>query len=204
MTVSWRLGVFLMDVIDILGSLLGQKSSGGGRGGDILKDILPGGSRSSKPSSGSKPMDLDRQAKELEDLLNVAKHRQAGSEQPKTQPTPPARGPVDTREPQTSATGDAAHALILVRAMVNAAKADGQIDEEEQKNMLSQVNSPSRENVEFLRKECQRPLDVREFAMSVPVGMEQQVYTMSLIGIKLDTGAEAKYLMELAEALRIP
>jgi uncharacterized membrane protein YebE (DUF533 family) len=34
--------------------------------------------------------------------------------------------------------------------------------------------------------------------------MEQQVYTMSLIAIDLDTGEEAKYLMELSESLRLP
>jgi uncharacterized membrane protein YebE (DUF533 family) len=34
--------------------------------------------------------------------------------------------------------------------------------------------------------------------------MEQQVYTMSLIAIDLDTGEEAKYMMELAESLRLP
>ncbi len=193
-----------MDAIDILGSILGHKTSGGGRGGDILKDILTGGSRSSAPSSGSKPVDIGSAAKELEDLLNVAKQRQPGSAQPNTRPVAPRGGSVDRRGTQTAAGGDAERALILVRAMVNAVKSDGQIDEAEQKKMLEQVSNPSRENIEFLRQEFQKPLDVREFAMSVPVGMEQQVYTMSLVAIDLDTGQEAKYLMELAEALRIP
>ena len=34
--------------------------------------------------------------------------------------------------------------------------------------------------------------------------MEQQVYTMSLIAIDLDTNREARYLTQLADALRIP
>ncbi len=63
---------------------------------------------------------------------------------------------------------------------------------------------PSREAIQFLREEFSRPLDVHEFASSVPLGMEQQVYTMSLIAIDLDTGREAKYLLELARSLRIP
>ena len=199
-----------MDAIDILGSLLGHKSSRGGRGSDVLKDILTGGSRSSAPSSGSSPTNIGREAKELEDLLNVAQHRQSGSGQsgsgqPKSRQAPtPSSGSVDARGPKTTPGGDAEHALILVRAMVNAAKADGQIDEKEQKSILERLSNPSRENIDFLRQEFQRPLDVREFALSVPIGMEQQVYTMSLIAIDLDTGQEAKYLMELAEALRLP
>jgi uncharacterized membrane protein YebE (DUF533 family) len=34
--------------------------------------------------------------------------------------------------------------------------------------------------------------------------LEQQVYTMTLVAIDLNTGKEAKYLMELAESLRLP
>lgn len=47
-------------------------------------------------------------------------------------------------------------------------------------------------------------MDVREFAWSVPIGMEQQVYTMSLIAIDLDTSREASYFIDLAHGLRIP
>lgn len=55
----------------------------------------------------------------------------------------------------------------------------------------------------FLKQEFDRSTSAHEFAMSVPVGMEQQVYTLSLIAIDLDTGDEAKYLMELADSLRL-
>ncbi len=98
---------------------------------------------------------------------------------------------------------DDERALIVIRAMVNAAKADGRLDQEEQDKILKQLRNPTNEHIQFLRDEFARPLDVRGFAMSVPVGMEQQVYTASLIAIDLDTGEEAKYLMELAENLRL-
>ncbi|TWU33831.1 Inner membrane protein YebE [Novipirellula artificiosorum] len=88
--------------------------------------------------------------------------------------------------------------------MINAAKADGQLDQKEQGNILKHLSNPTPENLQFIREEFQRPLDARAFALSVPVGMEQQVYTISLIAIDLDTGQEAKYLMELAENLRLP
>ena len=55
-----------------------------------------------------------------------------------------------------------------------------------------------------MREEFSSPLDVRDYARSVPVGMEEQVYTLSLMAIDLDSGSEAKYLMELSECLRLP
>ena len=85
-----------MDAIDILGSLLGGRKSGsggagGGLGGAILGQILKnatGGSRqpapqqSAPPPSSSRgsprvatPGDLQQEASELEDLLNVARNR---------------------------------------------------------------------------------------------------------------------------------
>jgi uncharacterized membrane protein YebE (DUF533 family) len=45
---------------------------------------------------------------------------------------------------------------------------------------------------------------VREFAWSVPLGMEQKVYAMSLMAIDVDEQAEERYLDELAHGLRIP
>lgn len=181
-----------MDVIDILGGILGHKTSQGGRGGDALNDMFRRGSRSSS-SRGSKPTDINREAKELEDLLNVAKDRQAGSAP--SQPSPAGQPDVSTTNQD--------QALILIRAMVNAAKADGRIDQAEQDSIIKHLRDRSPESIQFLRDEFQRPLDTRGFAMSVPVGMEQQVYTMSLIAIDLDTAKEAKYLMELSENLRL-
>lgn len=231
-----------MDAIDILGSLLGHKSSRSGRGTDILKDIFKGGSRSettsrseprSRPEPHSRstpsataspnlrPGDIAREARELEDLLNVANQRSSrrrtGQSQPpqRQQPSRPdpdfrqgssVSGHRDTRSDghQCDAMSQDGRALVLVRAMVNAAKSDGQISQSEQQSILERVGDTSRETIQFLREEFARPLDVREFAWSVPIGMEQQVYTMSLIAIDLDTNREASYLIDLAHGLRIP
>jgi uncharacterized membrane protein YebE (DUF533 family) len=88
--------------------------------------------------------------------------------------------------------------------MLNAAKADGEISPEEQRNILKEFDSSTPEALKFLREEIARPLDVREFAWSVPIGMEQQVYAMSLLAINVDARAETQYLQELAHALRLP
>ena len=94
-------------------------------------------------------------------------------------------------------------AMVLVQAMVNAAKCDGQISQAEQENILSRLDNPSPDAIQFLREEFARPLEVREFAWSVPVGMEQQVYSMSLIAVDVDSAAEEGYLRDLAHGLRL-
>lgn len=196
-----------MDMVDILGSLLGHKVSQGGKGGDALNDIFRRGPQSSSQSSqeGSKPVDISREAKELEDLLKVANDRQSGPSRGRSTPQslPPAAAPKPAPTGRQQ-PGSEQQALILIRAMINSAKADGKLDQDEQERILKQLHGPTPENLQFLREEFQRSLDVRGFALSVPVGMEQQVYTMSLLAINLDTSDEAKYLMELGESLRLP
>ncbi len=225
-----------MDMIDILGSLLGQKAGGGGAGGDILKDIFAGARRqapapsapTSAPGGGLSPSEMDRQARELEDFFNVARNRNAGStSQPQKpqlnpQPLPPQQPRSADPAPRTGGwatespaqrridapAGDTAEqqnlqAMILVKAMVNAAKCDGQISQAEQQNILSRLANPSPDAIQFLREEFSKPLDVREFAWSVPVGMEQSVYSMSLIAVDVDTAAEEGYLRDLARGLRL-
>jgi uncharacterized membrane protein YebE (DUF533 family) len=188
-----------MDAIDILGSLLGHKTSRGGRGGSVLTDIFGGGSRSADaPSRPPSSAEIQREADQLEDMLKVAKDRSTRSTGSSDRGVPTPRSRPSGNQPD-----DNERALVLVRAMISAAKADGRLDREEQENILKQIG-PSPNAARFLREEFQRPVDVRALVSSVPIGMEQQVYTMSLIAIDLDTGEEAKYMMELAESLRLP
>ena len=88
--------------------------------------------------------------------------------------------------------------------MVNAAKADGRVSPDEQSQIFQQLKNPTQEALDFLNREFSQRLDVREFAWSVPIGMEQKVYTISLASIDLDTNPEAGYLRELAHGLRLP
>ncbi|MCA9184852.1 MAG: DUF533 domain-containing protein [Pirellulaceae bacterium] len=176
---------------------------------------------SSGPPRGSR-FDTDRSARDLEDLLNVAQdrhHQRTGQPRthppaapPRPAPSPPSRGgnPFGRASENTGRTyehdqlDENDRAVVLIRAMVNASKADGQISQDEQQKILNQLGGATQEVVQFLREEFARPLDVREFAWSVPLGMEEQVYTLSLVAIDLDTNPEAAYLAELAHGLRIP
>jgi hypothetical protein len=224
-----------MDAIDILGSILGGGAPGGqgrtgGSGGNILRDILEAGRRASSQSQrgtpgtpGSPPSstDISRDAKELEDLLGVAKERGTTA----SPPAPPASAPgfpdlsrtspprrprqlerptVEDYDYRQDTPRQNEEAILLIRAMVNAAKVDGRVTREEQHAILQQIEGNSRQAADFLRAEFDRPLDVRDFAWSVPPGMEQKVYTLSLAAIDLDNQAEAEYLRDLAHGLRIP
>ncbi|MGB5440324.1 MAG: DUF533 domain-containing protein [Gammaproteobacteria bacterium] len=94
-------------------------------------------------------------------------------------------------------------AEILLRAMLNAAKSDGQIDKAEQERIVEHLGDVSESEKQFLRHEMSAPLDTAEFIRSIPKGMEQQVYLMSLTSIDLDHKAEAQYLHQLAQGLGI-
>ena len=93
--------------------------------------------------------------------------------------------------------------LSTVRAMVNASKSDGQVTEAEQQEILKRLDHVTQEEIDFLRAEFSRKTDVREFAWSVPLGMEEQVYTLSVVAIDLDENKEANYLGDLAHGLRL-
>ncbi len=231
-----------MDPIDILGSLLGgKKGGGGGLGADILGQILTGGKSDRAPTkpapernsdavvrrpNQSGPIDINQEARELEDLLNVATERRSqridpaptrvpqavpqstsSSTSPFSFPTsrnnvpPPARrAPADYRNDPQQANEDA---IVLIRAMINAAKSDGSISQPEQQAILERLGNPTDDVIQFLRQEFAQSLDVREFAWSVPIGMEQKVYMISLAAIDLDDNKEAAYLRDLAHGLRI-
>ena len=105
---------------------------------------------------------------------------------------------------QLQPTADQEHqAEILLRAMLNAAKCDGQIDKAEQDRIVEHLGDVSESEKQFLREEMSAPLDTPAFIRSIPKGMEQQVYLMSLTSIDLDCKAEAQYLHELAQGLGI-
>jgi len=96
-----------------------------------------------------------------------------------------------------------AQAELLLKAMLSAAKADGVIDEEEKRKITEHLGDVSPEEAEFVRNELESPLDAQGLIDSVPRGMEQQVYFMSLLAIDLDSNEEARYLDSLAKGLNI-
>jgi len=158
---------------DLLGGLTGGKSGSGGGLGGIL-DSLGGGSSLSKNQDGGSSGGLG-------DLFNNA-----------------------IKGKDVSAAADQEEeAKILLRAMISAAKADGDIDEEEQQTIIKHLGDVSEEEARFVRSEINTPLNIQALINDVPRGMEQQVYLMSLLAINLDSNVEAQYLDQLAKGLNI-
>ncbi|MEZ5538241.1 MAG: tellurite resistance TerB family protein [Thiolinea sp.] len=182
----------------LLGGLTGAGGSSAGGLGGLLGGLTGGGSSSGGGLGG------------LLDSLggNPGKATPYGTNANNAQPAPtPNFGDlfntaVQGKEPEVTDT-DEQNAKLMIRAMVSAAKADGQLDEDEQRKITEHLADASPEEVEFVRQQIQAPIDIQALISDVPQGMEKQVYLMSLLGITLDTKEEAIYLDELARGLNI-
>lgn len=108
-----------------------------------------------------------------------------------------------TPEPEIEPTADQeAAAALMLRAMIQAAKSDGNLDDAEQEKLIGQLGGDvDAEEAAFVRAEMAAPVDVDGLVAQVPNGMGPQVYAMSLLGIDLDSSAEAQYLHKLAQGL---
>ena len=95
-------------------------------------------------------------------------------------------------------------ALLIVRAMVNAAKADGQIDGQEIERISAKLGEAGsdQEARAFLAQELQKPIDSDAITRQVSdPQLAVQVYAASLLAIEVDTAAERAYLRDLAARL---
>jgi uncharacterized membrane protein YebE (DUF533 family) len=95
-------------------------------------------------------------------------------------------------------------ATLTVRAMINAAKADGRIDEEETERLVGKLREDgiSDEEQRFVLEEMRKPMDTDAIVRSVPnEQVAAQIYTASLMAINVDTDAEKRYMQELASKL---
>lgn len=99
----------------------------------------------------------------------------------------------------TSAMED--NAKLMIRAMIQAAKADGEIDEEEKSKILGYLGDLSPEEKAFVEAELAKPIDINALAMDAGNQAKAQVYAMSAAAIRVDTASEANYLDGLASAL---
>ena len=93
------------------------------------------------------------------------------------------------------------NAKLMIRAMIQAAKADGEIDEGEKAKILEYLGDLDAEEMAFVEAELAKPIDVQGLAMDAGQNAKAQVYAMSAMAIRVDTGAEASYLDGLATAL---
>lgn len=94
-------------------------------------------------------------------------------------------------------------AQLMLRAMTQAARADGDIDAAEQESLMDVIRNSEPENVAIVQDMLRAPVDPAALAADTPKGLETQVYTIAVNSITPDNQAEAKYLHALAEGLGI-
>ncbi|NHF74223.1 DUF533 domain-containing protein [Paracoccus xiamenensis] len=105
-------------------------------------------------------------------------------------------------EPEVAPTPEQnAVAGLMLRAMIQAAKADGKIDEGEKERLTGELGDLDDEERQFIREQMAAPVDAAALARDVPKGLEQQVYLMSVMAIDFDSQEEAQYLHQLAQAM---
>lgn len=186
---------------DLLGGVLGggQPSAAGGGLGDLLGSVLGGGGSSSAGgSSGNKAGMAILATIAMAALKNWTDNRR---EQASMAGGAAGFAPHEL-ETMTAADTEA----LILRAMVSAAKADGNIEEDEIQRIVGKVGADglSEEEKQFLISELRAPLDLRALVADVPNEMvAAEVYAASLLAINLDTQEEVAYLRQLAQALRL-
>ena len=94
-------------------------------------------------------------------------------------------------------------AEVLLKAMICATKCNGELDDQEQENILNHVGNMSETEVQFLKSEMATPTNIHQFINEIPFGMEKQVYLMSLMVIDWDVESEVQYIDLLRRRLHI-
>lgn len=116
--------------------------------------------------------------------------------------------PADTAfDPAQAPQGEAEFALVIARAMIAAARADGHIDEAERARIADRLHlSGIGEEAEaFLLAELEKPVDLDGMVAAAQTDAQKvELYTASRLAIDPQTRAERGYLDMLAGRLRLP
>jgi uncharacterized membrane protein YebE (DUF533 family) len=95
------------------------------------------------------------------------------------------------------------NAELLLKAMISAAKADGQIDNAEIERILGRLREAGAddETQAMVLEQMRAPLDLDGLVAAIPNHqVAAEVYAASLFAIEVDTPAERDYLARLASA----
>lgn len=201
----------MIDANKLLDQLM-KSGVGGGLAGGLISGAIAGAmSGGRKKGFGSSAMKAGGMALVAGLAYKAWQQYQSGQRGPGTIP-----GAIDSLLGKTGATADApaaqpaasqGDALAVVRAMIAAARADGQIDPAEHQHIFGQVNqlALSAEEKAFVLEEFSRPLDLEAVVASARTPeLAREVYAASRLVIAEASPAEGAYLQLLAARLGLP
>ena len=200
-------GGTLGSLADIAKSLLGGAGAAGQSGnplavgglGALVGALLGGGGGAAKGALGGGAMAL-LGSLALQALQGLSRQPAGGAPA-----ALPAELPLGLRTPTTMVEESEleSKAMVILKAMINAAKADGQIDAAERQRILGKLEEAGAdaEAREFVQAEMQRPFDVDGLPEVPNPQTAVEVYAASLLAIEVDTPAEREYLRRLAQGL---
>jgi uncharacterized membrane protein YebE (DUF533 family) len=97
------------------------------------------------------------------------------------------------------------NAGLVFKSMIDAAKADGRIDQEEIQRIAGKVEEAGMgaEAREFIMSEMSKPIDTDSLTAAAAGRPElgAQIYAAALMAVEVDTPAEKAYLQQLAQGL---
>lgn len=113
---------------------------------------------------------------------------------------PPAPPPAPSLENLSEAAADA---VLLVRAMIAAAAADGRIDDNERQRILARSSGAGldAETRRFLEAELAVPKSADEIGAMTRPALVNEVYAAALLAVDIDHETERQFLQRLATAL---
>jgi uncharacterized membrane protein YebE (DUF533 family) len=128
------------------------------------------------------------------------------SPRPSTPPPPPGGMTPPDVVPGVHGAEEDPNVILLIRAMIAAANADGVIDQDERARILGKLETMnlSSEEHSFIVRELLAPVSMEKIVTSVKTReTARQVYTVSLLTIEIDTDAERAYINTLARELSL-
>jgi uncharacterized membrane protein YebE (DUF533 family) len=126
------------------------------------------------------------------------------SAMPPPPPPSPASGTATTRAmPLLDERQQAV--VLLIRAMIAAANADGHIDAQERASILSRARDGGLDDdsLHFLEAEIARPRTLEQIVGNTPPALASETYAAAALAISIDTDAERAWLDALAQGLRL-
>jgi uncharacterized membrane protein YebE (DUF533 family) len=192
----------MFDAERLLGNLLtGTLSQAlGGRGGSILR----GGMLGSRAQVGMGLLGLAIAAYEQ------FQQPQAGAGHAASPPPPPGMAPAPrapmTASPPPPPPPSAARsndAIVIVRAMIAAAQADGTIDADERARILGAASNLGDAEKNFLVAELDAPHSIEAIVAEARPQISHDIYAAAAHTIVPDSEAERAWLARLGEALGI-